>query len=127
MDPCGTPAWISAQDEHWPFKTVLCFLLLEKFSKIGIISPQIPFWRSLKISPSCHTLSKALEISRNIPRTSSPILKALKISWLIERSWLMQEFPGLNPKWFGKSRLFLEKKIKHGVIKQAFKYFPTNR
>ena len=23
MDPCGAPAWISAQDEHWPFKMSL--------------------------------------------------------------------------------------------------------
>ena len=31
-----------------------------------MISPLIPFWRSLKIRPSCHTLSKAFEISRDI-------------------------------------------------------------
>ena len=38
----------------------------------------------------------------------------------------MQESPGLNPDWFGKSRLFLEKKVSN-VIKQALKYFSTNR
>ena len=85
MDTCGTPARISAKDKHWAFKTTLCFLSLRRPSKILIISPQIPFWRSLKISPSYHALSKALEISRNIPRTSSPIPKALKILCLIEK------------------------------------------
>ena len=110
MDLCGTPAQISTQDEHWPFKTILLFL-----SKILIISPQIPFWYSLKISPSCHTLSRALDISMNIPWTLSSISKAVKISWLIERSWLMQVSPGLNTNWFEESRLFSEK-IKHSVI-----------
>ena len=33
MDPWGTPALISAQDEFWPFKTVLCFLLVEKIDQ----------------------------------------------------------------------------------------------
>ena len=110
MDPYGTPVWISAQEKHWPFKTTLCFLSLRKSCKTLIISPHIPFWRSLKISTSCYTLSKTLAISRNISRTSSTISKVLKISWLMESSWLMQESPDLNPDWFGESRLFLEKK-----------------
>ena len=77
MNSCGTQAWISAQDEHWPFKTTLFFLLLRKSSKILIISPQIPFSRSLKTSPSCHTLSKALVMLRNIhPTNFEPLIKS---------------------------------------------------
>ena len=30
MEPWGTPALMSAQEECWPFKTTLCFLLLRK-------------------------------------------------------------------------------------------------
>ena len=43
IDPCGTSAQISAEEEHRPFKTTLCFLSLRKFSKILIISLQISF------------------------------------------------------------------------------------
>ena len=103
-DLWGTPALTSAQDEHWTFKTTLCFRLRRKSCKM-FISPVIPFWHSLKTRPLCHTLSKAFEISRNIPLTSSPLSNAFKISWLIERrSWLMQESPDLNPHWFGERR-----------------------
>ena len=104
----GTPAQISTRDKDRPFKTTLCFLLLRKFSKMLIISLQILFWRSLKISLSCHTLSKALVIPLNIPQTSSPISRSLKISWLNERSWLMQESPEMNQDWF---QFILEKKL----------------
>ena len=32
MEPCGTPARISIQEEHWPFKTTLwLFVLCGKF------------------------------------------------------------------------------------------------
>ena len=89
MEPCSTPGRISTQDAPWPFKTTLCFLLVDKSFSIWIKSPHILFWRSLSISPACQTLSKAFEISRNNPRTSRPISKALKISWLMESSWLM--------------------------------------
>ena len=46
MEPCGTQALISTQDQHWPFKTTLCFLLVNKSFSILIRSPHIPFWRS---------------------------------------------------------------------------------
>ena len=43
MESCGTPARISTQEEHWPFKTTCCFLfLLVKKSFIVLIrSPHI--------------------------------------------------------------------------------------
>ena len=31
MEPCGTSAWTSTQDEHWLFKTTLCFMLVKKY------------------------------------------------------------------------------------------------
>ena len=73
IDPWGTSAWTSAQDEHWPFKTTLCFLWRRKSRKILMLSPFLPFWRNLKIRPICHTLPEAFETSRSIPRTSSPL------------------------------------------------------
>ena len=29
MEHCGTPVRMATQDEHWPFKTALCFLLVK--------------------------------------------------------------------------------------------------
>ena len=55
-DQWRTPAQTSTQDEHWPFKTTLCFLLRRKPLKILMISPLISFSRSLKVRLSYHTL-----------------------------------------------------------------------
>ena len=30
MEPCGSPARILTQDEHWSFKSTLCFQLVKK-------------------------------------------------------------------------------------------------
>ena len=30
MEPCGTPARMSTQEEHLPYKTALCFLMIKK-------------------------------------------------------------------------------------------------
>ena len=94
-DPWLTPVQKSALEEQWPFKTTVCFLLRRIYRKILMISPRIPFWRSLKIRLSCHILSKAFEISRSNPQTSSPLSNALinrkelidaRVTW--SRSWL---------------------------------------
>ena len=61
------------------------------------------------ISSLCHTLSKALDISRNTPLTSKSLSKEVKISWVIDRSWFMRESPGLNPDYFGDIRLLFKK------------------
>ena len=29
MEHCGTPVRMATQDEHWPFKITLCFLLVK--------------------------------------------------------------------------------------------------
>ena len=95
INPWLTPVQKSALEEQWPFKTTVCFLLRRIYRKILMISPRIPFWRSLKIRLSWHTLSKAFEISRSNPQTSSPLSNALinrkelidaRVTW--SRSWL---------------------------------------
>ena len=59
MERCGTPTRISTQEEHWPFKTTLCFLLVKKSFSALIRSPHtlsvknpsvksdefLPWWR----------------------------------------------------------------------------------
>ena len=65
----------------------------------------IPFYFNLYVSLSCHTLSKALDMSRNTPLTSKPLSKEVKISLVIDRSWFLQESLGLNPDCFGEIRL----------------------
>ena len=43
MEPGDTTARISTQEEYWPFRTTLCFLLVKKSFSILIMSPHIPF------------------------------------------------------------------------------------
>ena len=76
--------------------TIQSYSLRRKSSKMLRISPLAPYWRNLKSSPLCQTLSQTFVMSRKIPRTSSPLPNTFRISWLIERSWLMQEPLGLN-------------------------------
>ena len=64
VDPCGTPAFTLPQAETWPLSTTLCFLLLKKLKRMFNRSPKMPFCSSLKITPLCLTLSKALDISK---------------------------------------------------------------
>ena len=72
MEPWGTPALTSTQVEVCLLRTTLCFLFLKKFVYRFKRLPDMPFSFSLKIRPSCHTLSKALDTSWNILRTSKP-------------------------------------------------------
>ena len=99
IDPWGTRAFTSLQDECWPFKTTLCFLEFKRSFESSSNLPDMPFFWSLNIRLSCHTLSNAFDVSKNTRRTSKPSSKDLYISWVIERSWLMQESPPLNPDW----------------------------
>ena len=61
MEPRGTPAGISTKEEVCPLRATLCFLFLKKFDNRLKMLPDMPFSFSLKIRPSCHTSSKALE------------------------------------------------------------------
>ena len=72
IDPSGAPALTSVQEEVCPLETTLCFLFLKKFDNKFKRLPDMPFCFNLKIIPSCHTLSKALNMSRNTLRTSKP-------------------------------------------------------
>ena len=40
---------------------------------------------------------------------SNPLSKDLKISWVNDNSWLMQESPVWKPDWFLEVRLLAEK------------------
>ena len=50
----------------------------------------------MKSKPSCHTLLKALDISKKTPLTSNLSSNDLDISWVIACNWLTQESPGLQ-------------------------------
>ena len=69
----------------------------------------LPSWFNLYIRPLCHTSSKAFDMSRNTRLTSMTLSKEVKISWMIDRSWLLQGSPGLNPDYFGEIRLLCNK------------------
>ena len=71
----------------------------------------MPFSFNLKISPSYQTLSKALDMSRKALLTSNPSSKDIKISWVIDNSWLIQESPGWRPDWILEMSLLAEKQI----------------
>ena len=49
-------------------------------------------------------------MSRNILRTSKPSSNDWYISWVFDKSWLRQEFPGLKPDWCREIRPFSIKK-----------------
>ena len=63
------PANTGAHEEFWPFSTTLCSLLLRKLWISFSGGPVIPTVSSY--SSSCHTLSKAFEISKKTALTSS--------------------------------------------------------
>ena len=71
IEPSGTPAMTSAQEEVCPLRTTICFLFLQKFDNRFKRLPDMPFCFSLKIIPSCHNISKGLDMSRNTLRTSN--------------------------------------------------------
>ena len=127
IDPCWTPAFILAQAETWALSLTLYCLLLKKSIRMFNSLPEMPFCSSLKITPSCQTLSKALDISKKTLLTSIPSSKDLRISWVIDNSWFIQESPGLKPNWWGVINFFSRKNPKHFVKKTFSKNFTTNR
>ena len=87
-------------------KVTLCFLSFKKSDKTLSSLPEIPFCFSLKIIPSCHTLSNAFEISRKTPLTSNQLSKDLCISWVIDKSCLIQSLLAWNQIGLRKSNCF---------------------
>ena len=70
MGSWGAPALILAKDKLWLLRIIFVFYLLRNLLKRLNKYPEIPLRLNLWIIPSCHTLSKAFEISRNTPLTS---------------------------------------------------------
>ena len=95
MEPWQPPGLTSAQEEVCPLRTTLSFLFLKKLGSRFKRLPDMSFCFSLKIIPSCDTLSKTLDISRNTLRTTKPSSNDWYIWRVIDRSWLMQS-PGLK-------------------------------
>ena len=83
----------------------------------------IPFCSNLKMRPACQTLSNAFHMSRKTPRTSYPSSSDEYISWVIDKSWLIQESPGLKPEWFVEIRWFLMKKLNISLYKRVQIFF----
>ena len=67
------------------------------------------FCFNLEISPSCQTLSKALDMSKKTLLTSNPISKHVKILWVIDNSRLIQESLSWKPDWFLEMSLLTDK------------------
>ena len=63
------PASIAAHSDTCPFKTTRCFIKLRKSMTVFKMLPDMPFCLSLYLIPLCHTLSNALDVSKNIPLT----------------------------------------------------------
>ena len=61
------------------------------------------------MSPSCHTLSKAIDMYINTPLTSKPLSKEVKILRVIDRSSFTQELPGLKADCLREIRLLSKK------------------
>ena len=68
----GSPALASAQEENFPLSTNLFFLFVKKLGNRFKMLPDNPFCFSFKIMPSCHSLSKALDMFRNTLWMSKP-------------------------------------------------------
>ena len=75
-EPWGIPDSIVEKSANDPLRTTRCFLLFKQFCSNFSNEPDTPFCFSLKINPSCHTLSNALEISKNIARTSRDLVSS---------------------------------------------------
>ena len=52
------------------------------------------FCLNLKVSPLWKTSSKAVNMSKKTLLTSNPLSKDVKVSWVIDNNWLIQESPG---------------------------------
>ena len=89
IDPCGTPARIHSQSEVFPLRVTLWTLSLRKLLINPSRFPLTPFCFNLNNKPSCHTLSKAFDISKNTPRVSKEELesKLRKMSCVIASNW----------------------------------------
>ena len=91
INPCGTPALTLVQVDTWILRATFFFPLLKKFFKVFNKSPEMPFCSSLKITPRCQILTKALDMPKKTFPTSRLSSNKLQIPWVIDKRWLMQE------------------------------------
>ena len=68
--PCSTPGFTFIHDNNWPLKAILCWQFFTKFIKRHSNLSLLLFCFNLYIIPLCHTLSEAIDMSRNTPLTS---------------------------------------------------------
>ena len=128
IDRWGTPALILFQLEVFRFNTTPWYLSDKKLS-ISINKSQImPLRLSLYISPSCHTLSNALEISRNTPRTSREGLQSKTLFFLVsDRYKLLDTRITRDKTWSMRwKKIFFYKIMKQAIENQTFKYLTTD-
>ena len=50
-------------------------------------------------------------MSKKTLLTSNPVSKNVKILWVIDKSWLIQESPGWEPDWFLEMSLLAKKQV----------------
>ena len=112
---------IPFQEEFWPFYTTLSFRYFKKSFKTCNRFPDIPLRVNFRISHSCQTLSKAFDMSKNTPLTSRSLSKDCYISWVIERSWLIEESPGRKPDWLDDNKSFSFKNLYSSLNKSLSK------
>ena len=91
-EPCGTQDFIKSQEEISPLRATLWLRSRRRF-KVLLLHFFALCVFNLNKSPSCHNLSKALEISKNMPLTfcvGSQSNEEL-ILWIIDNDCEMQE------------------------------------
>ena len=119
MEPWCTLALAFFHAENCLLRITCCFFHLKRHP-----IPYIQFWVSLKMIPSCHTLSNTFEILSNTLLNLRPSSKELYISWLIDNSWLIQESPGLKPDWQEEISLFSIKNLSISLNINLSRFFP---
>ena len=92
-------AFTAPRPEPCQFRTILWYLLERKssmiYSKFLIYSFVLILMSHLDVR-LCHTL---FICQGKTSVTSQPSSKYLQISWVIAKSWFIQESPVLNPDW----------------------------
>ena len=84
MEPWWTLTLTSAQEEVCLLSTTRYFLFLKKLDNRFKILQDMPFFFSLKIITLCHTLSKALDMSK---KYTTNIKTFIKLLIYFKRNW----------------------------------------